>query len=157
MGGTAVEPLAREPVQPSSENPFESSPGRQYRSPGQPNDSAIQFPADTPWIKRVKLQSRLLTTFWGRPIYVGATVLLPRDYDREPGKTYPTVYVRDHFSLDPAFNFTLNDVPERPAQRESDGLERPFDFAQAWIGDDFPRMIAVTFQHPTPTTTIRMQ
>ncbi len=41
----------------------------------------VQVPADTAWVKRFKMQSPLLTKFWGRPIYLGATVLLPRDYD----------------------------------------------------------------------------
>ena len=42
---------------------------------------AVQVPADTAWVKRFKIQSPMLTKFWGRPIYLGATVLLPRDYD----------------------------------------------------------------------------
>ena len=33
-------------------------------------------------VKRFKFQSPMLTKFWGRPIYLGATVLLPRDYDQ---------------------------------------------------------------------------
>ena len=41
---------------------------------------AITVPADTEFVKRIKIQSTLLTKFWGRPIYLGATVLLPRDY-----------------------------------------------------------------------------
>ena len=41
----------------------------------------IQIPDDTEWVRRFRFQSPTLTEFWGRPIYLGATVLLPRDYD----------------------------------------------------------------------------
>jgi len=113
----------------------------------------VQVPADTAWIKHVKVQSKLLTAFWGRPMYIGATVLLPKGYDQASPTTYPAIYIQGHFSLAAPFNFTLDDVPETPAQRaqrESDGLERSVDFGRAWAGDNFPRMVAVTFQHPTP-------
>ncbi len=46
-----------------------------------PGDPPVEVPADTAFVKRFKIQSPLLTKFWGRPIYLGATVLLPRDYD----------------------------------------------------------------------------
>ena len=48
----------------------------------------VEVPADTAYVKRVKFQSPMLSKFWGRPIYLGATVLLPRDYDRE-STSYP--------------------------------------------------------------------
>ena len=41
----------------------------------------IQVPADTKWIKHIKIQSALLTKFWGHPMYLGAVVLLPKGYD----------------------------------------------------------------------------
>src|SRR6266568_2966118 len=34
-------------------------------------------PTDTEWVKHVRIQSQKLTTFWGRPVYIQATVLLP--------------------------------------------------------------------------------
>jgi hypothetical protein len=92
----------------------------------------VQIPADTAWVKRFKIQSALLTKFWGRPIYLGATVLLPRDYDRSTVK-YPILYRQGHFSLAPPLGFTEGN-----------------DLYNAWMGDDFPRMIVVTLQHPTP-------
>src|SRR5215813_11634108 len=57
----------------------------------------IPFPADTPYVKRFKFQSPMLTKFWGRPIYLGATALLPRDYDKET-ISYPVLYMQGHFS-----------------------------------------------------------
>ena len=90
---------------------------------------------DTPgsrYVKRIKFQSPTLTKFWGRPVYLGAVVLLPRDYDRET-ISYPVNYVQGHFSTAPPYGF--------------DGAN---EFSKAWLSDGFPRMIAVTFQHPTP-------
>lgn len=115
----------------------------------------IAVSADTEWVKHVKIQSRLLTAFWGQPMYLGATLLLPKGY-ADPANatlTYPAIYVQNHFSLVPAFGFTTGDTPETEAQRrvrESNGIERGYEFAKAWTGDNFPRVIAITFQHPTP-------
>jgi hypothetical protein len=61
-------------------------------------------PADTEWVKRVPIQSRKLTAFWGRPVFVNATVLLPRGYAEHPQSRYPVVYTFGHnvpFSFNP--------------------------------------------------------
>lgn len=95
----------------------------------------VQIPPDTEWVKRFRIQSPMLTRFWGRPIYLGATVLLPRDY----GKTnldYPVLYQQGHFSLNPPLNFGVNKAGK--------------ELQNEWIKDGFPRMIVVTLQHPNP-------
>ena len=48
--------------------------------------------ADTESIKLVEFQSPMLSTFWGRAIKMRAGVVLPPSYDKEPTRTYPTVY-----------------------------------------------------------------
>lgn len=92
----------------------------------------VTVPADTGFVKRIKIQSALLTKFWGRPIYLGATVLLPRDYASSTVR-YPVLYRQGHFSLAPPLGF-----------QEGSELHR------AWMRDDFPRMLVVTLQHPAP-------
>ncbi len=92
----------------------------------------VEIPPDTRYVKRIKFQSPMLTKFWGRPIYLGAVVLLPRDYDRET-ISYPVNYVQGHFSLRPPY-----------------GFDEQNEFSRAWLSDGFPRFIAVTFQHPNP-------
>jgi hypothetical protein len=92
----------------------------------------VEIPADTAYVKRFKFQSPMLSKFWGRPISLGAVVLLPRDYDRQT-LSYPVNYIQGHFSLAAPYNF--------------DGQN---EFSKAWLSDNFPRMIAVTFQHPNP-------
>jgi len=47
------------------------------------------LPADTEQLKFIKLPSRLLTQFHGRPIFLRAGLILPRDYEREPSRRYP--------------------------------------------------------------------
>jgi hypothetical protein len=92
----------------------------------------VQVPPDTRYVKRFRFQSAILTEFWGRPIYLGATVLLPRDYETST-ISYPVNYVQGHFNLGAPYRF--------------DGRSA---FSQAWLSDGFPRMIAATWQHPTP-------
>jgi hypothetical protein len=119
------------------------------------------------------MKSNLLSTFWGCPIYIGATVLLPRGYESHPNVSFPVIYLQNHFSLDAPFGFDpaaemthptyaedaaahrgLNVMePARPLRLASEALLMPEtarEFSTAWASDDFPRMIAVTFQHPTP-------
>jgi hypothetical protein len=93
---------------------------------------SVQVLADTPRVKRFKVQSALLTKFWGRPIYLGATVLLPRDYESSTVK-YPVLYRQGHFGLGAPLGY-------------QDGNE----IATEWNRDDFPRMLVVTLQHPAP-------
>ena len=59
----------------------------------------VQVPADTAQVKRIKIQSQILTKWWGHPIFLGATVLLPKDYDAHPDVHYPVNYNEGHFSL----------------------------------------------------------
>ena len=92
----------------------------------------VTVPADTEYVKHIKFKSELLSKFWGRPVYLGAVVLLPRDYERTTIR-YPIDYVQGHFSLEAPYRF--------------DGQN---DFSKAWMSDHYPRMIAVTLQHPNP-------
>jgi hypothetical protein len=113
----------------------------------------VEIPKDTEWVKHIKIQSALLTKFWGQPIYLGATVLLPKGYESHPSVSYPVLYEQGHFGLAPPMRFTTQDMslPERAKNRLSQyNLETGYQFYQAWNSADFPRMLIVTFQHPTP-------
>jgi hypothetical protein len=50
---------------------------------------AETLPADSEFIKYLKIRSRLLSDFHGRPIFLRAGVILPRDFAREPDRHYP--------------------------------------------------------------------
>lgn len=106
-------------------------------------------PVDTEWVKHVKIQSKRLTEFWGHPVYIGATVLLPEGYDTHPNSRYPAVYVHEHgipfmFKTDPATH------ERERASAASANLQTGYEFYQSWIAEDFPRFIAITFRQPTP-------
>jgi putative esterase len=116
----------------------------------------VQIPQDTEWVKRVKFQSKMLSEFWGHPIYLGATLLLPKGYDQNATQKYPAIYIQGHFGLGAPFGFTTQapNAPETEAQRKQrlsrSAREPGHEFARAWMSDNFPRMVAITFQHPTP-------
>ena len=109
---------------------------------------AVKVPPETQWVKHIKIQSKLLSKFWGQPIYIGATVLLPKDYAKHPGVHYPVIYEQGHFGLEAPLFMQI----EPPTSGSKHGVMHSAGVAgfQAWSSDNFPRMIAVTFQHPTP-------
>jgi hypothetical protein len=110
---------------------------------------ASPSPGDTRWIRRVRIQSEKLTQFWGRPIYIHATVLLPRDYEENSTVRYPTIFAIGH-SVPFGFNPDSTRVRAIGQINPVTGLESGYDFYKAWIADDFPRVIAVTFEQSTP-------
>jgi hypothetical protein len=133
----------------------------------------VKVPPDTEWVKHIKFQSKRLSEFWGCPIFMGATVLLPKGYDSHPAVHYPVIYLQSHFSLDAPFGFNPEAEVEQPRTHPprrnhrrlnvsepskdwhlvSEALmmpETPAEFYRAWTSADFPRVIAVTFQHPMP-------
>ena len=119
----------------------------------------IEPPEDTEWIKHVRIQSDLLTKFWGRPMELGAHVLLPEGFEEHPQARYPLMIFHGHFPYDfDGFRTTppdttapctysarfdvdcYNHVVEREAYR----------FYQEWTSDDVPRFLIIKIQHPTP-------
>jgi hypothetical protein len=94
---------------------------------------AIEPPADTAMVKRIKIQSDILTKWWGQPMFLGATVLLPKDYDKHPDVRYPVNYIQGHFSL-----------------AAPGGFGRGSELDRLWLAEGTPRFLYVTLQHPTP-------
>ncbi|KXT02407.1 hypothetical protein AC578_7836 [Pseudocercospora eumusae] len=102
---------------------------------------------DTPTLKYVKIRSKVLSEWWNRDSYIGATVLLPHGYENSTER-YPVIYNQYHWTGGSgAYNYSnayLN-----------------ADFAKAWDegiipGKDgkpdqpTPKLILVTFRHETP-------
>src|SRR4051812_33733244 len=105
----------------------------------------LALPADNDYVKRFRIQSAILTKWWGQPIYFGATVLLPKDYDKHPEVSYPVVYDHGHFSLGAPGGF-------RPpgSAAPTNGRGGSSNFSGYWVSDSAPRVILVTLQHPSP-------
>jgi hypothetical protein len=93
----------------------------------------IPDPPDTGQVKRLRFKSAILSKWWGQPIYLGATVLLPKDYDTHPDVKYPVNYSQGHFST-----------------RAPGGFGSGGAFDALWLAEGTPRFLYVTFQHPTP-------
>jgi len=105
----------------------------------------ISVPADNDYVKRIKIKSDILSKWWGQPIYFGATVLLPKDYDKHPDVKYPVVYSHGHFSLGAPGGFR---PPGTAAPAGGRGGQS--GFSDYWLADGTPRVILVTLQHPSP-------
>ena len=60
----------------------------------------IEEPKDTKYVKHIKIQSKLLTEFWGKPMFIGAHVLLPEGFDEHPEARYPLMIYHGHFPSD---------------------------------------------------------
>ncbi len=111
------------------------------------------YDTDTPWIKHVRIQSPALTKFWGRPIYLGATVLLPKGYASHPNSRYPVVYNQGHYYQPVPWDFTTDRKTETPAAiagGKVSGMGTGYEFYEAWNSPHFPRFLMVTFEHPCP-------
>ena len=119
----------------------------------------IEPPADTKYVKHVRIRSELLSKFWGRDMHLGAHVLLPEGFDEHPDARYPLMIFHGHFPADfGGFSETPPDPElecEYSARFDLDCYNRiqaqeAYDFYRTWIGPDFPRMLIIEIQHPNP-------
>jgi hypothetical protein len=116
-------------------------------------------PTDSKYIKHIKIQSKLLTEFWGRPMYLGAHILLPEGFDTHPNVKYPLAIYHGHFPSDiSGFRTTPpnpNLIPDTSARFNITGYnkiqeEEAYQFYKQWTGPNFPRVLAIEIQHATP-------
>jgi hypothetical protein len=119
----------------------------------------IEPPQNTKYIRHERLQSRLLSDFWGRPMFLGAHVLLPEGFDTHPDAGYPLIVFHGHFPDDiGGFRPEPPDTTLKPDYSERFSLagynriqqQAAHQFYQDWTGPGFPRVILIEVQHPTP-------
>ena len=119
----------------------------------------IEKPKDTKYIKHIEIQSKLLTEFWGRPMTLGAHVLLPEGWAEHPDVRYPLAVFHGHFPADfDGFRTEPPDPDLKPDFSERFNLQgynrivqqEAYDFYKMWTGPGFPRVLAVEIQHPCP-------
>lgn len=110
----------------------------------------VEEPKDTEWLRHVRIKSKLLSDFWGTPIYLGATALVPKGFDRHPQTKYPTLYAQSQERTAP---FYFN--PD-PASHEGDlGLrahrvQTGYEFYQSWTSEGFPRFVVIVMEQSSP-------
>lgn len=119
----------------------------------------IEAPKDSKYVKHIKFKSKLLSDFWGRDMYLGAHVLLPEGWEQNPTVKYPLAIFHGHFPSDfGGFRTTPPDPNLKPEYSERFKVEgynkfvqqEAYDFYKEWTGPNFPRVIAIEIQHPTP-------
>jgi hypothetical protein len=119
----------------------------------------IPKPADTPWVKHIEIESPRLTKFWGRPMKLGAHVLLPAGFAEHPNARYPLMIFHGHFPADfGGWRTTPPDpnlAPDWSARFKISGYNRiqqeeAYAFHQKWQSPGFPRFLAIEIQHANP-------
>jgi hypothetical protein len=119
----------------------------------------IDPPQDTKYIKHIKMKSEKLSKFWGRDMELGANILLPEGFDEHPEAHYPLIIFHGHFPYSfGGFRTEPPDEnlkPEYSSRFKLDGYniiqqQEAYDFYKKWISKEFPRVIIMEVQHPTP-------
>jgi hypothetical protein len=119
----------------------------------------IEPAKDTKYIKHERIQSKLLTDFWGKPMYIGACILLPEGFDTHPNARYPLVIFHGHFPY--TFGGFQEEPPDpnlKPDYSERFKIEGynkiqqeyAYQFYKEWTGKNFPRVILIEIQHANP-------
>jgi hypothetical protein len=127
---------------------------------------------DTKYVRHVRIESPRLSKFWGRPVYLGAIVVLPEGWDTHPEARYPIAIAHNHFTREV---FGFREAPPEdhlprpdlealrvqcPNAHEGEPCERfgykrlqqelSHGFYQQWTGPGFPRVLLVSIQHANP-------
>jgi hypothetical protein len=114
---------------------------------------------DTKYIRHIRIQSQVLTKFWGRPMEVSAIVLVPEGFDEHPNAHFPLMIFHDHFVDDfDNFRTTPPDPDLKPDFSERFHIkgynriqqQEAYKFYQQWIAPNFPRVLIIKIQHANP-------
>src|ERR1700678_860377 len=115
--------------------------------------------ADTKYVRHIKIQSALLTKFWGTPTYLSAVVLAPEGFDEHPDARFPLMIFHDHFVTGfDDFRTTPPDPNLKPDYSERFHLagynriqqEEAYKEYLKWISPGFPRVLVMKIQHANP-------
>ncbi len=120
----------------------------------------VEEPTDSKYIRHIKIQSKLLSEFWGKPMYLGAHVLVPEGFDEHPEARFPLMIYHGHFPSDfggfstepPDPNMDTTDYSARFGIYGYNKFQKQeaYNFYKQWSSKDFPRFLVVEIQHPTP-------
>ena len=119
----------------------------------------LPTPSDTKYVKHERLLSERLTKFWGRPMFLGAHVLLPEGWDTHPDARYPLFIYHGHFPADVTGWREMppdpNLAPDFSARFNWPGYNRTqqehaWQLFKDWTGPNFPRALVVEIQHANP-------
>ncbi len=119
----------------------------------------IAPPKDTKYVKHVRIQSERLTKFWGRPMHLGAVVLVPHGFDEHPEARFPLVVNHGHFPYTASGFREEPPDPSLPCEYSERfrldcynriEQEQAHQLFEDWTSPGFPRMIVIEIQHANP-------
>ena len=120
----------------------------------------VNEPADTKYVRHIKIQSKMLTEFWGKPMYLGAHILVPDGFDTHPNARYPLMIYHGHFPSDfggfstepPPADMDTTDYSERFGVYGYNKIQaqEAYNFYTQWTSKNFPRFLVVEIQHANP-------
>ncbi len=114
---------------------------------------------DTPFVRHIKIRSELLSKFWGRDMFLGAYVLVPKDFDKHPEARFPLMVFHGHFPDDVSdFRTTPPDPNLAPDYSQRfhlagyNRIEQQEAYASylKWISPDLPRFLVIEIEHANP-------
>ena len=145
-----------------------STPVRVHIDPLHPQRTALSLDreiepiapkTDSEFIRHVRIRSELLSKFWGRDVFIGAHVLVPKDFDKHPQAHYPVMVFHGHYPDDiSGFRTTPPDPDLKPDYSQRFHLagynriqqQEAYAFYQRWVSADFPRFLVVEIEHANP-------
>jgi hypothetical protein len=145
-----------------------STPVRVHIDPAHPQRTALSLDrqiepidpkTDSEFIRHVRIRSELLSKFWGRDVFIGAHVLVPKDFDKHPEARYPLMLFHGHYPDDITdFRTTPPDPELKPDYSQRFHLagynriqqQEAYAFYQKWVSADFPRFLVVEIEHANP-------
>lgn len=119
----------------------------------------IPEPPATKYVRHERVLSQRLSRFWGRPMYLGAHVLVPEGFDAHPDARYPLVIFHGHF---PDTITGFREEPPDPSLKPdySDRFklagynrieqEHAYQLYKDWTSPGYPRYLVVEIQHANP-------
>ncbi len=120
----------------------------------------LEEPKDSKYVKHIKIQSKLLSEFWGRPMFLGAHVLVPEGFEEHKEARYPLMIYHGHFPSDfggfsetpPPADMDTTDYSARFGIYGYKKMEaqEAFNFYKQWTSKNFPRFLVVEIQHANP-------
>src|SRR5262249_53051667 len=110
----------------------------------------LPYPKDTKYLKYVRIESKLLSDFWGRKTELGAWVLVPPGFDEHPNARYPLIVNPAHFNAD--FQAASARFAAEPPDSKLKGAEKIVaEYNQRvyedWTSGKMPRMLVMNIQH----------
>ncbi|HWD66423.1 MAG TPA: hypothetical protein VG227_00530 [Caulobacteraceae bacterium] len=114
---------------------------------------------DTEFVRHIQIRSELLSRFWGRDMFLGAWVLVPKDFDKHPQAHFPLMVFHGHFPegisefrTDPPDPDLTPDYSERFHLSGYNRIQQREGYQNylKWTSLDFPRFLVVEIEHANP-------